>query len=106
MKPVKPEGADVITYAICGYCRNRGTDSCLTECRKEGLYRYLEPIALEEFDNPPEIPSMNDLLSYDAVSRLAFIRLSLHYLREFMVQAKPPLYDKAVPQPTRRKTNA
>ena len=59
-----PEGKDAIRYAVCGYCRNQGQPVCLTRCRSEGLYRELEPVVLEEWDHPPEIPGMSDLLSY------------------------------------------
>ena len=86
---VTPEGKDAICYAVCGYCQNQGQASCLTRCRTEGRYRYLEPVVLEEWDHPPEIPGMGDLLSYDAVTRLALVKLSLHYLREGYIRVQP-----------------
>ena len=87
--PVKPEGKDAICYAVCGYCRNQGQPSCRTQCRQEGRYRYLEPVALEEWEQPPEIPGMDELLSYDGVTRLALVKISLHYLREGHIRVQP-----------------
>ena len=84
-----PEGKDAIRYAVCGYCRNRGQPVCLTRCSREGLYRHLGPVVLEDWDHPPEVPNMEELLAYDAVTRLALVQISLHYLREGYIRVQP-----------------
>jgi hypothetical protein len=90
-RKVEPENVDAIGYVVCGYCRNRGETSCMTECVPEGLYRHLCPARLEEWEFPPGLPDMDEMLGYDSATRLALVKLALHYLGEEVVKLKRPL---------------
>lgn len=89
---MKAEKDDSIRIAVCGYCFNRGKEVCLKDCAPEGLYRYLDPVALDGWDNPPQVPPMRTLLEYEPVTRLAFMTLMMHYLREEIMKTPRPKY--------------
>jgi len=93
LAPVREaEALDAIRYVVCAYCINRATDVCIERCVPEGLYRYLEPAELEEWEFPPDLPPFRELLQYDAVTRLALFRLAFHYVRREIVEKIPPRY--------------
>jgi len=92
-EPKEPENFDTLSYAVCGYCRNRSSEACIKKCVPEGLYRYFEPVPLEEWDNPPALPPMRELLEHRPATRLALVYMALHYLREEAIRSKPPLYN-------------
>lgn len=94
LKPIAdPDSYDAIRYAVCGYCANISRQICIEDCVPEGLYRCLEPVPLEEWDNPPELPNMDELLGHEAITRLALLKLAIHYLREDAVRTRRPLYE-------------
>lgn len=60
--------------AIQVWCRNRLKDSC-EDCH----YERLEPETLGNWELPPELPPLRELLALPARERLAFIYLVLYY---------------------------
>jgi hypothetical protein len=61
---------------ICTYCANKSSGSCPT-CQEEGKYRYFEPDSLADWELPPELPSMRQLVDYPPYERLAILYLSV-----------------------------
>ena len=71
----------MIEPAICVYCRNKTADVCVDCSRGESFY-HLEPDFLDAGEHPPQMPDMGTLLNMPSATRLAFVVLLLHYLRE------------------------
>lgn len=61
---------------ICTYCVNKTSAACI-DCQQEGRYRFLEPDNLESWEQPPELPSMRNLVDMPAYERLAVLYLSV-----------------------------
>ena len=63
---------------ICTYCCNKTHEVCFT-CSKEGRYRFLEADGLASWENPPELPSMREVVDMPAAERLALLWLSARF---------------------------
>jgi hypothetical protein len=70
---------ETLNGKICVWCANKNREECVTRCREEGRYRYLDPEPLADWELPPELPPFRDLLELPAVERLALIYLSAYY---------------------------
>ncbi len=64
---------------ISVFCKRQLSQECLESCVKEGRFRHLSPIELDEWRQLPSLPAMEDLLKLNAAGRLALIALVLHY---------------------------
>ena len=66
---------------VCKWCLNRTHEVCL-DCRQEAKYRFLEPKPCSDWESPPELPSMRDMVEMTPYERLALIYLSVIYRQE------------------------
>jgi hypothetical protein len=64
--------------SVCVYCANKSREPCF-ECKKEGKYRQLEPAALFNWEFPPDLPSMREMVDLPPAERLAMMWLALKY---------------------------
>lgn len=64
---------------ICIHCSRRLSEVCLESCAKEGRFRHLGPVEMDELRPLPVLPSMEILLKLNTAGRLALIMLILHY---------------------------
>ena len=71
-----PNGSDL---RVCAYCINRGRERCVTECVPEGKFRYLEPVALEDWEQPPPLPPYRVMVDMRPYTVRAVIWLSEYY---------------------------
>ena len=77
IEPIKPDTRSR-NMRICAWCGNRGRKVCVS-CQEEGRYRHLEPAPLEAWEQPPELPTMRDLVDLPAQDKLALIWLDASY---------------------------
>ena len=67
---------------ICLWCANRGGEACLAQCQREGKYRHLAPERRPDWETPPKLPPMRELVAWPAAERLAILWLVVHYQGE------------------------
>jgi hypothetical protein len=64
---------------ICIWCVNNNRDVCVERCRQESKYRYLEPEALEPWEEPPELPRYRELVDEEPYAVRAIVWLNAYY---------------------------
>ena len=66
--------------------------ACMEECVPEGLYRHLQPVELDEWNYPSELPRTGAMLEMPAVTRLAIVTLYMRYLQQDTIKTRLALY--------------
>ena len=64
---------------ICAWCANRLGEACIAQCQAEGSYRYLAPERRPDWEPPPTLPTMREMVDWSAAERLAVLWLVVHY---------------------------
>lgn len=64
---------------IGAYCRNRGRELCINDCAPQGHFEHLEPLTLEAWELPPELPPYGDLFQLNHHVVRGVFYLALHY---------------------------
>ena len=67
---------------IGAYCLNNGREKCITDCALRGTFHLLEPVTLDSWELPPELPPYRELFRLDHHAVRGVFYLAIHYQQE------------------------
>lgn len=82
LKVDPPPQAKRRNLEICGFCRQHDRPVCVTECQPEGMYRKLDPVGLDDWDDLPKMRPFAETFDWTRAEKWAFNWLVMYYLRE------------------------